>query len=79
MKRFSPLVLLMSAITIASFAGGFLTARINGQSFIVHGVTNIEEGQPDGADFSLFWSAWQLVQEKYADAGTLDYQQMVYG
>ncbi len=45
----------------------------------VTGVSNIDSGQPDDVDFSLFWDAWQLIQKKFVGRDSLDYQAMVYG
>jgi carboxyl-terminal processing protease len=45
------------------------------------GVTNTEPPTPllADTDFSVFWSAWQLIQQKYVGRKDLDYQKMVYG
>ncbi|MBI4117102.1 MAG: S41 family peptidase [Parcubacteria group bacterium] len=36
-------------------------------------------GQPESVDFSLFWDAWNLINEKYVDRSNLDTQEMVFG
>jgi carboxyl-terminal processing protease len=63
----------------ASFGGGFLVGKA--YSFVppVEGAINLNEGQPDGTDFSLFWDAWRVVQEDYVGTDPLDFQKMVYG
>ncbi|MBI4138511.1 MAG: S41 family peptidase [Candidatus Wildermuthbacteria bacterium] len=66
------------ALVTAFFLGVSLG---KGQALIVPiaGVSSLELGQPAGADFSLFWDTWRVVQEKYAKSGDLNSQAMVYG
>ncbi len=40
---------------------------------------NKETAKPAEIDFSTFWKAWSIVEEKYVDADGLDRQNMVYG
>lgn len=40
---------------------------------------NKEIAKPAEVDFSSFWKAWNLVEEKYVANGDLDRQAMVYG
>lgn len=71
------LILVSFIIVIsASFAFGFQFGKSSVPTPI-SGVINKETGQPEGADFSLFWDAWRLLQEKFPEA--LNYQEMVYG
>lgn len=35
--------------------------------------------KPENLDFSLFWEAFQKIQEKYVDPGKIDVQQVIYG
>ena len=64
---------------IASFAGGFYLGQISGYVPPIKGVTNLEVGQPEAVDFSLFWDAWRVIQEEYVGPKPLDFQAMVYG
>lgn len=41
-------------------------------------IINQEVGQPKDLDFSLFWDAWRLVEQKYA-GGKIDKEKMFYG
>jgi carboxyl-terminal processing protease len=41
--------------------------------------TSPPETITDKVDFSVFWDAWALLQQKYVDRATLDYQKMVHG
>ncbi len=42
-------------------------------------LSNTDVGKPPAIDFSLFWDAWNLVNERYVDRGELDTQAMVFG
>jgi len=35
--------------------------------------------QPQKVDFSLFWSAWQVIQDKFVNKDKLNNQEMIYG
>lgn len=72
-------IAILFAGVIASFAGGFYAGQIYGYVPPLKGVMNIEAGQPEGVDFSLFWDAWRVIQEEYAGAEPLDFQAMVHG
>ncbi|MEK7510088.1 MAG: S41 family peptidase [Patescibacteria group bacterium] len=73
------LLILLSAGIIAIFAVGFEFGKIQGYAPPIEGVTNLEAGKPEYVDFSLFWDAWRVIQEKYVDAAKLNYQAMVQG
>lgn len=68
------------ALIIGGFGAGFWYGK-NSQPSIekVTGVINLEQGKPQSIDFTLFWDAWEKVQDKYVNREKLDYQQMVYG
>lgn len=72
-------IAILFVLVILSFAGGFYVGQIHGYVPPVKGVTNLDAGQPVGSDFSLFWDAWRVIQEEYADAESLDFQAMVQG
>jgi len=57
---------------------GFEGGKREAQLVPIQGVKNFAAGQPEAVDFSLFWDAWGVVQEKYA-GGELDEQAMVFG
>jgi len=42
-------------------------------------LTNPELNKPTGVDFSLFWDAWKIVEEKYVNRLKLNPQEMIYG
>ncbi len=66
-------------IGITSFSVGFSIGKSEGRVIPIEGVSNISANQPETVDFSLFWEAWHTVQERFANADTLDYRQMVHG
>lgn len=45
----------------------------------VQGVSGERINEPANVDFSLFWDAWRMVQQKYVNRTDLDPQKMVYG
>lgn len=79
---------LMKKLTLVLFAASLLAVFILGaasgiywyksqQPLPVEGVTNQQVGQQEGVDFSLFWTVWQILQQKYPQE--LKPQEMVYG
>jgi carboxyl-terminal processing protease len=42
-------------------------------------VKSHDKDQPQNVDFSLFWEAWNLLNEKYVDTTKIDQQKMIYG
>lgn len=41
--------------------------------------TNTDKNTDNSIDFSLFWNVWDLVKNKYVDAGSLDAKKLYYG
>ena len=67
-------------LVVAVFGVGFFTARTYFPQKIVYtGITNRDLGQPEDIDFSLFWDAYNLIQEKHVDRNNLDYQELLFG
>jgi len=64
---------------IGSFAAGFYIGKIHGYVTPIEGVTNLDVGQPQDVDFSVFWDVWRLVQERFVGSEELDVQAMVHG
>lgn len=68
-------------ILIAVFGSGYLYGE---QSAIKkpqssYNVTNLDENNKTDIDFSLFWEAWNRLEQSYVDKEKLDPQQMYYG
>ena len=62
-----------------SYTFGFSQGKAEGRRIPIEGVFNIDLAQPTGVDFSLFWEAWLVVQEKFAGADEIEYEQLVQG
>ena len=76
MKKRKLILLFFVIAILASFALGFWFGE-NRKPRPIEGVINQEEGKPEGVDFSLFWDAWRVLQEKYLEP--LQPQEMLYG
>ena len=64
---------------VISFGSGFYMGKSQSTPVYLDGVSGIDLGKPAGVDFSLFWDAWRVVQEKFATKEPLNSQNMVYG
>lgn len=68
------------ALAGTAFYGGFYYGKSQLPSiYAIEGVGNKSLGEPDNIDFSLFWDAWKIIQEKFADRANLNKKEMVYG
>ena len=73
-------IFLFVIIAIAgSFGVGFSLGKIQGDQIPIEGIINLEQGKPADVDFSLFWVAWNSVQEKFVDKDDLNYEDLVFG
>lgn len=76
-KLFVPILI---AAIIVSFGAGFYVSKMSRPSVEeVKNVDNAELGKADSVDFSLFWDAWKLVEEKFVNRSKIEAQKMVYG
>ncbi len=77
--------LLTIALVIAIFGSGYKlgeyrkTQEINKQPLRKYTITNLNEAQERTLDFSLFWEAWNAIEQNYVDKATLNAQEMYYG
>jgi len=62
-----------------AFGAGFYFAKSQVPVAPPEGIINTDLGQPQGFDFSLFWEAWAVLEEKFVDHAKIDYQKMIYG
>lgn len=67
------------ALNGASFYFGYQQGMKNPQTVIIRGVANLEEGNIEAVDFSVFWDAWQVIKDKYVESEKIDNQDFVYG
>ena len=81
MSRFAKIgLLILFLIAVGgSYTFGFSQGKTEGRRITIEGVFNIDLSQPTGVDFSLFWEAWLVVQEKFAGADEIEYEQLVQG
>jgi carboxyl-terminal processing protease len=78
-KRLALVILIVVTLAVG-FTGGFYFKNLSGQNVAVNApVTNKETGVPKGVDFSVFWTAWDLLHSHFVDSSKLDTQQLVYG
>ena len=67
-------------LVVGIFGTGFFIARTYFPKKIVYtGIANLDLGQPEDIDFSLFWDTYNLIQEKHVDRDNLDYQELLFG
>ncbi len=77
-KILSPVLII--AFLILAFGAGFYYGQHSLPSIEkVSGIQNLEQGKSQAVDFSLFWDAWNEIQQKFVNRTGLDYQKMVYG
>lgn len=77
-KRIALAVVLLVVVTVSFFVG-FRSGKDSAYgSANVPGLANTMQGQASTTDFSAFWKAWNLINEKYAGTSTPDAER-VYG
>lgn len=78
-KRFLPIIVIVCLA--AGFGGGLLYAKSHsgGEVLTAKQLINQDGGKPQDVDFSLFWKAWNTLDDKYVDDSKIDYQKMLYG
>lgn len=76
-KIISPIFLVVLALVV--FGAGFYFGQSQIPAAPPEDICNPELGQPEGFDFSLFWEAWQVLEENFVDPEKIDYQEMIYG
>jgi carboxyl-terminal processing protease len=80
MAKYRILTIILVIISLAvGFIGGFYfrTNQILGP--VVGNLINKEVNQPKDVDFSIFWTAWDLLHSKYVDKSKLDTQNLIFG
>jgi carboxyl-terminal processing protease len=75
--------LLVVVVAIALVGGGFFfgfqAGRKLPENITVHGVSNIENGEPADIDFTFFWRAWKAIEDGYLRNDKIASQDKVYG
>ncbi len=72
------LILLVFTV-LSAFGAGYFLGSLQRPDLPPEGVMNEELGKPQRVDFSLFWQAWNALEEKYVESEKIDYKEMVYG
>lgn len=72
-------IFFLLVIILAVFGAGFYFGKAQAPALPPAGITNADLGQATGVDFSLFWDAWRVLEEKFVDPTKIDYQKMVFG
>ncbi len=73
------LIIVVAALTGGAFYFGYKRGTEKPQTVIIRGVANLEEGNVEAVDFSLFWDAWKTLKDKYVGADKINNQDLVYG
>ena len=71
-------IFLVVLVSIA-FGAGFYFSQSQIPITPPESIINADLGQPQGFDFSLFWEAWRVLEEKFVDPAKIDSQKMIYG
>jgi len=72
------LLLVVAALVGGSFLFGIRIGEQNPKVLIVKGVSGVD-ADTKNADFSVFWQAWQTIEENYVKEKNGDKQDWVYG
>ena len=69
------------ALMVSSFFVGVYTGHTQGSDESKVALANKDVGKPDNVDFSLFWKAWNILNDKYASTTkhSVTDQEKVYG
>lgn len=84
-KQKSPLILTL--VSLAVIGGSFFSGLKYGESrnqknYNIQNIENKNVGAPQNVDFSIFWKAWNIINEKYVpthSSSTATDQERVYG
>jgi carboxyl-terminal processing protease len=77
-NRLSLGAVFLVVIMISYFIGFRSGATVADPESLVTTLENKASGKPNEVDFSTFWKAWNVINEKYAGTSTTD-QEKVYG
>lgn len=70
---------ILAAAVLAAGAGGYYVGTLNPQVIEIKGVSNIQNGIAEDADFSVFWETWKRIMDSYLKAEELKNQDLIYG
>ncbi|MDP3015121.1 MAG: S41 family peptidase [bacterium] len=72
-------IIVVITLTAGAFYFGYQQGIKKPQTVIIRGVANLEEGNLEVIDFSLFWDAWRILKDKHVEADKINNQDLVYG
>lgn len=82
LRKHGALLILGAILIVGSFNVGY-NSGAKDLNRTINGPINRTEGQPESVDFSTFWNAWNIINEKYVPASstaeTVGDQEKVWG
>jgi len=72
-------LVLVAVLAVTTFWAGTMVGSGANDKAAVSGLINKEVGKPDGVDFSPFWRAWNIVNERHVNGLEIDDQDKVWG
>ena len=83
-RRHFKVFVVVILLCVSFFAGTLYDKFTSAKTTKPAGIEDIlikshDKSQPENVNFSLFWEAWNLLNEKYVDTSKLDQQKMIYG
>lgn len=72
-------VLIIIVLIGGGFYFGFSYGSHYPKNIVIKGVSNMETGVKDTADFSVFWQAWDMLKSNFINGANLKDQDLVYG
>ncbi|MBI2063429.1 MAG: S41 family peptidase [Candidatus Yanofskybacteria bacterium] len=77
-KRFVPIIIVL-ALAVGFIGGFYFKNQWVPESVGNVPVLNQDIGKQKGVDFSLFWTVWDMLHNRYVDKDKLDTQDLIYG
>jgi len=74
-------VIIVVVVALLLLGGGFLIGKKSAQNSSSSNVAffNQDLGKPNSLDFSPFWQALKVLQDKYVNSDKIDYKNLLYG
>lgn len=74
------MVVVVIAVAVSSYYLGFQAGTEQPKKVVIENISGTDVPQEFGADFGIFWEAWDKLKETYIDKEKLnDQQKLVYG
>ena len=73
-------IVIIVVLAAILFGGGFLIGEKQSTTTVSDKIFfNQELGKPEAVDFSMFWQALQILEDKYVNSAKIDYKKILYG